>query len=303
MPEGVGRFFQRTYRGAKTGAQRFQDVWAGRKPGETRASGQTASPLDLTTLAFKRLGQVAVNALGYDEARRMLAKQLGVDPYTTNPVLTRKLDEIAWASFSGGLGIQAVTHMIPGGKWVSRSTLISEWVWDLSPNDLRLRNEKQLQRMGIRQAAIDRFLRHHRYTLTMQTLLVEGMQRLAQAKDCPQIIAWALDAESPSQAYFIVSSVRMLARFHQHHEPIEQIAINNALVGRTQKGKQIIVAPVDYLSWTRRLHQYSTHPAYEKSPPALWLAGRISPRARKELSSMGWEIHTESLLERIQPPL
>jgi hypothetical protein len=52
-------------------------------------------------------GKVAAAAFGYDDQRRRIARELGVDPYSTNPVLTKMLDDIASAAFAGGLGISA----------------------------------------------------------------------------------------------------------------------------------------------------------------------------------------------------
>jgi hypothetical protein len=39
--------------------------------------------------------------IGFADAKRKAAVSLGVDPYTTNPLLQRELDGIAWASFAG----------------------------------------------------------------------------------------------------------------------------------------------------------------------------------------------------------
>src|SRR6185369_13629489 len=45
------------------------------------------------------------DVLGYEQVRRELAKKLGVDPYTTNPVLSKKLDEIATTAFRARVGV------------------------------------------------------------------------------------------------------------------------------------------------------------------------------------------------------
>jgi hypothetical protein len=37
---------------------------------------------------------------GYEQERRELAKKWGVDPYTSNPILAKKLDQIAWVSLT-----------------------------------------------------------------------------------------------------------------------------------------------------------------------------------------------------------
>jgi hypothetical protein len=42
------------------------------------------------------------DAIGYSDKKRRIALQMGVDPYTTNTVLQKELDDVAWASWAGG---------------------------------------------------------------------------------------------------------------------------------------------------------------------------------------------------------
>jgi hypothetical protein len=53
--------------------------------------------------------------IGFSDAKRKVAIDLGVDPYTTNTVLQHELDGIAWASFAGGLTVKVATMPIGGG--------------------------------------------------------------------------------------------------------------------------------------------------------------------------------------------
>ena len=78
VPEGVGRFFERTYRAAKTGLQKVDDVRHGRTPGvddddpasqlpggpKAPAGEQTES---LSKVAARAAGDTALNTLGFDE--------------------------------------------------------------------------------------------------------------------------------------------------------------------------------------------------------------------------------------------
>src|SRR5262249_23958903 len=54
-------------------------------------------------------GSSAEQLIGYSNAKRKVAAQLGVDPYSTNTVLQKELDGIAWASFAGGFAFTAAT--------------------------------------------------------------------------------------------------------------------------------------------------------------------------------------------------
>jgi len=134
---GIGRFFQRTYRTTKTGVQKLGDK-AFEQESEKQASAKPGSKLpgavleengsssetNLAVAGLKMTGNIVVNVLGYSEQRRQLAKQLRVDPYTTNKVLAEKLDEVAWAAFAGGLGVRALKMTVPASMALSVTTTL-----------------------------------------------------------------------------------------------------------------------------------------------------------------------------------
>src|SRR5262247_213357 len=89
-PAAVGRFFDRVQLGAKSITS------------SSKTEGTTA---DKTAAVTKRVGGVSADVLGYEDERRALAKRLKVDPYTTNHVLSEKMNDVAWVSFSGRVGL------------------------------------------------------------------------------------------------------------------------------------------------------------------------------------------------------
>lgn len=40
------------------------------------------------------------DAIRYSDKKRKIALQMGIDPYSTNAVLQKELDEVAWASWA-----------------------------------------------------------------------------------------------------------------------------------------------------------------------------------------------------------
>ena len=68
--------------------------------GSGAAAGQTAN--------------ATMTALGYDQVRRDLARKLHVDPYSSDPVLTKKLNSVAWVMFSARLTVDAAMMAVPG---------------------------------------------------------------------------------------------------------------------------------------------------------------------------------------------
>jgi hypothetical protein len=307
VPEGVGRFFQRAYRSAKTGLQKVDDVRHGRTPGvaedkpASQLPGGPKKPGDapkesVTTVAARAAGKTAVNTLGFDEDRRRLAKELAVDPYTTNPVLSAKLDDVTWAAFAGNLGVGMVTNMIPGGRVVSTSSLLTDWVWDTSPGDLRLEIEETLRSIGVDQDEIDRFLRHRWYPLSMQAALAASLKELDGVDGRAEVIPLALSVDSEGQARFVVQTLTMTARYHKTVEPLAKLVVSGTAFGETADGEIAVMAPVDYLSWNPLAETFAKRKGKLGSARTLYIAGRVTDRAREALEDLDWSVEEESAL-------
>ncbi|MEO6064727.1 MAG: hypothetical protein ABIP49_02960, partial [Lysobacterales bacterium] len=110
IPQGVVRFFQRKLgdgiddavelsdevrHTASDEDDRFADAV---RPG-ARASRETPESGQQRTQ--RRARKIALNYLGYDDSRRYWAKRLGVDPYSSNPLIKSRLDRLAWSAFAG----------------------------------------------------------------------------------------------------------------------------------------------------------------------------------------------------------
>ena len=316
IPEGVGRFFERVSRGAKTGAQKLgdtkaaQDAPAPPPPGpgaalpgaSARGASTPATQPDVTTEAAKAAGGVTRDAFGFDDRRRQLAKEVGVDPYTTNPVLAKQLDDIAWAAFAGGLGVTALKSMVPGSMVIGTSAMLADWVYDTPPGDLKVRNEKALLAMGVSQEAVDHLLRHPRYTLTRQTRLVLELGRLGGVVGRADIMLLVLSVASEAQARFVVGAVEMLARYHEKVAPLATVQVLGTVVGRTQTGTLVVPGSVDLLAWTPTIDRFVRRPDLQATTKILWLSGRTTPRARQELEQRGWTVEAPAPGGASTPP-
>jgi hypothetical protein len=290
VPAGVGRFFDRVSRDVKTGAQKV-----GERVGEMQASKEKGEP-------GPGMGQVAQEAghgmatagesvIGYDDSRRRLAKHLGVDPYTTNPVLSKKLDDAAWAVWGAEFGPDRLIGFVPGGFALTFTRdWVSDLVWDMTPGDLRVRMQGQLKSLGVEQDPIDRFFRQRWFTNTIRLALTDGLVALGPGPGRPDVIAWALTAESETQARFMAGSVAILARHHQTAAPIARVKVAGTVLGETAGGAVVVPAAVDYISWTERIATFAGRPDLAVKDRRVWLAGRLSPRARQELTARKWTI-------------
>lgn len=310
--EGVNRFFKRTTRAAKTGIQTVDDVIHDRTPGGSDTAGQGAKlPGKDTEKAgtseeskYKKAaaasGDAAVNILGFDDSRRKLAKRLGVDPYTTNPVLDEKLDEVTWSIFAGDLGIDIATSLIPGSIVVTTSTMVTDWVWDTSPGDLRVKIEQTLLSIGVDQEEIDRLLRHRSYPLSYQAAITSAMESLRKVDGVTTVMPLALTVTSVGQARYVMNSLRMLAQYHETISPLSTIMVDGTVIARNTDDVNIVVAPVDYLSWTSGLDTFLSKGYFEKGDKELHIAGSMTDLARKKLVDQSWSLSEDSNLHKVK---
>ncbi|MBI5582270.1 MAG: hypothetical protein HY892_00450 [Deltaproteobacteria bacterium] len=307
VPEGVGRFFERVGRGAKTGYQKLGDMKeqekqpvpppagpGARLPGEPEATGAKGGKVTVEEATLRMAGKVTADAFGYDDQRRRIARELGVDPYSTNPVLTQRLDDIASAAFAGGLGISAFKAVVPAGMVISTGTALSDWVWDMAPGDLKVQNERSLLAMGVAQDQVDRLLRQPQFTLTLQTRLVKALERLKQTAGRPGIMPVATTVLSFDQARFVVEALEMLALYHEKIAPIKALEKEVPFAGRTGAGVLVVAGPVDLLAWTEKINRFAARPDLKAKQKILWLRGEATPRARQELPRLGWTVKEKS---------
>lgn len=186
--------------------------------------------------------------------------------------------------------------MIPGGTLVSTSSILSGWVWDTSPGDLRLEIQATLRSVGVPQDQIDRFLRHHWYPLSMQAVVAGSLKVLDGVDGRADVIPLALSVGSEGQARFVAQTLAMTARYHATVKPLAKVVVSGTVYGETKDGEIAAMAPVDYLSWNPLAERFAKRKGKLGSDRTLHIAGRASDRAREELEDLDWSVEEESAL-------
>ncbi len=283
-PAAIGRFFDRVELGAKSIA------------GASKTEGTTA---DKTAAVTKRVGGVTADVLGYEQERRALAKRLGVDPYTTNHVLSEKMNDLAWVAFSGRVGLNTVVAVVvPFSMAISATSITNDMVWDMKPADLLNLDEQKLKDMGIPQDRATALLHNQWYSITALTSLVNSLETLKGAEGRDQVVAFAAAAATEDRARLIVAAAEMLARYHTTVAPIAQVSAPGPIVARTKSGAMIVPAPLDYVPWTEVVAKFALRPDLKMKDRTVWLTGTLTPRARQEFAAAGWTVLENSTTGR-----
>jgi hypothetical protein len=284
LPAGVGRFFGRV----GLAGQKLKE--AATEPEEASA-GEKAGQFGTTTVQATR------NVFGYEQERRELAKKLHVDPYTTNPVLSKQLDDFALTAFRAHVGVTTTMSVfIPGSIAITATRVVSSWVWDTPKADLIVRDEKALQRLHVPATTIKTFMRNPVFPLSVQTAFITNLERLSGVPGSVKTVELASTAESEVQARFLTDAVGMLVRYNDTHAPIARLLVRRAIIGQDRNGVIVVQAPVDYVSWTELVSSFAHRPDLATSRRIIWLTGQLSPMAKENFRTLGWTVN-----EKINP--
>ena len=242
------------------------------------------------------------NLMGFSATKREYAAEFRVDPYTTNPLLQKRLEELAWYGYSGKITASAATAVIPGGVGTFVSVAkSSDWLEGIPvqtpPSDLRNANRVKLTDMDVSEDVMDLFLGNTVYSPVQQTKLVQALTHMKGTANRGQFVKFAVLARDANVSFFRTRQAEMYAKLHQSGVSIDRfVGLGNNVAARLASEVLVMCFPVDYLSWTESNAKLAF--ALDKHIRALpdlkgkeiRLAGGISPQARQALEGMGWKV-------------
>ncbi len=277
LPGGLERFFDRVSTGADAIATAATNTDT-----DVAARGQDVAQMT---------GGAAANAFGYDQELRQLAKQLGVDPYTSNPVLAKKLHQFAKVAFTAHVATNTLISVaVPASLAITGTNVTRDLVYDTPSGDLVARNVAALQAMGVSDDAIQAFQQAPGFTLTLRTELVQALQQLEGATGEPAVVALASTATSPDQALFLVRALRILVRYQNEVAQITGLSAQGTIAATDVNGILVLPAPVDAVSWNERVATFAERGDLAAPERSVWITGRMTPRAKAGFTALGWTV-------------
>jgi hypothetical protein len=274
-------------KGLGTGIKRF-GVNLGR-----RTQRAVASAGDAGTQAGDSAGGSAANSvLGVSAAMRRWAQKVGVDPYTTNVVLRKALEDIARVDAAGSIATKVV---LPIPAIVGMSSTVGKLVWGADPEEVRKINEKGLRELAVPDAVAKTLFGNPWFTLTYQTRLVAAL-RAVNVPGAADYVRTAADARSEREALFFVESAEMLQQWHAREPVAGLLTDSRALVAKGPGGHARALVPLDWVSWTNATHtalrEMGARARQELGATRLEIVmtGRASERALREFAKLGWTV-------------
>jgi hypothetical protein len=236
-------------------------------------------------------GREAKRYLKYGEQRREMAKLLGVDAYSSNPILDEKLDTLAWAAvwgnFSAGKALAEITGT--AADVISWSGKLNTYVLEKTPEELREINRKRLLNFCGDEFSVRQFLRRGGFNDTLRTALAEALEKLRPQSGCDQLIELGATTRGEVEARYLVDALRLIER-ESDAAGGELIVSGAAVAWRTSRGRLLLPLPVDYLTWSGDLDEFFAQPAFDTRDKYVLIGGEASTLAQRKLTERGWDL-------------
>lgn len=307
LPGGVARYFVERWRKLRESVRRVADIgneeWmhAGTpyaNPGGALGAAGDGTPARRRGL-WRRLGReterLARQELGYAAARRALAHRLGVDPGTRNPLLTPRLDALAWAETSGRYAAGYVLGLLggPAATAMGRAVQVDQWVLRAPPEQVRRANAGVLELHCVDDLLVRAFLHEGAYGAALQSEFTRLLDAINPDQGCGLLLETALMAGDEPQARFVVHGLRLLdAALAPSQRRGRFLAQGAWMAYEDPQGGLWLPLGLDWLDWDAQMAGWMDQRLFATAGPRhLVVGGRVSAAARRELAARGWQLH------------
>jgi hypothetical protein len=225
-------------------------------------------------------------------SHRKWARELRIDPYTSNELLRKELDSVVKVDAAGGLTKLLIP--LPGSVLLKSAELVNDIVWSYDAEELRRRNLKQLADWQVPPELAEKFAANRAYTPTKHTAIVGSLAKLTLKSGYTAFIEAAATAEDEVDALFHQLTAEYLVWFDKKVAKLSRLDPDGKLViAQTSAGQRVSVVPIDQLFWDKTIASMikRTQKLWSKEKRQLWTGARVSMKAETELQGLGWSLH------------
>jgi hypothetical protein len=280
-----------TAQGIGAGVKRL-GVNLGRMTRRTVDSATGEDAADASTQGDNAAVSTGKALLGVSKASRRWAQKLGVDPYTTNPVLKKALCDIGEIDAAGSIATKVVLP-IPGVVGITAT--VSGLVWSKDPEELRKLNEQRLKELGVPGETAKRLFLNSAMTLSYETRIIAALHAVKLPGAADRVAA-AADSRHEREALFHVESAELLQAQHAKTPFAALLTDSLATVAVTSGGKAVALLPLDWVRWTAAAESTlkeidaRAREDLKATSLAIALTGKTSATAAKELAARHWPV-------------
>src|SRR5215467_1326836 len=242
------------------------------------------------------------DVIGYSDKKRKIALQMGIDPYTTNTVLQKQLDDLAWASWAGGFTFSVATLPVSGLAGAALTvtnlnTTVEDLLREKSPDELEQINRSTFRSMGASASDIDRILNGGAFTPTQATAFAVHLKALKGVANRGAFVkAAAQRSTTEADALFCVYTAALMDQINQQTPIAKIVMLGDFPVCVAKDGTIIVALQWDYAAWTSGAASFTDEvqrlagKSGQSAHVSVGLSGEISPRLREELEKRGMTV-------------
>ena len=239
------------------------------------------------------------DAIGYSDKKRKIALEMGIDPYTTNTVLQKQLDDLAWASWAGGFSFSVATLPISGAAGAALTvTNLNSTVEDLlrekTPAELEQVNRSAFRSMGANASDTERILHGGVFTPTQTTAFAVHLKALKGVANRGAFVKVAAQkSTSEADALFCVYTAALMDQIHRTTPIARIIMLRDFPICVAKDGRTIVALQWDYAAWTSGAASFTDDvqkldaQSGQNKKILVALSGEVSPLLREELEKRG----------------
>ena len=243
--------------------------------------------------------------------KRDYAHKYGVDAYSSNKVLQKQLNKVAWGAAVGGLTVSAATMAAGGAAAIAvygnvrMADQLNQVLKEEPPPRVRIICEKKFAAMGIPDDLAKLYLDHPNFTPRHDLIIADSLLRLKGAHGRDAFLKAALGARDEVSANFFMHIAETMRSYHETVSPITEITVIHGFTfAKSQKGSALMPFPMDHGVWSQKANRVM---GFLKSKYKsrgfngrldLWVAGTLSPLARQQLAVLGYTV-TENVYQRV----
>ena len=236
-------------------------------------------------------GREAKRYLKYSQQRRAMAKLLGVDPNSTNPILNDKLDTLAWAAVGGNFSAAQALGQVAGtaADVISYSGKVNQYVLEKEPEPLREDVRKRLAKFCSDDDSVRSFLHRGGFTDTQRVALVEALEKLRPESGCNELVELATTTRGEVEARYLTNSLKLIET-RAARGVGTLIVAGSGLAWRGADGRLLLPLPVDYLTWNHDLGAFFDQRELAGRDRTVLIGGDASMAAQREMTARGWSL-------------
>ncbi len=240
------------------------------------------------------------------KAKRRLARDLKVDPYTHFVPLADELDKVASYSAAGEFGIDRAVGFVPGAAGLAISGIqtldsLTTQTLDMDPEEIAAVNRDRLEKLDVPKDIIKKLMLNDKLTPTEKTQAVGYLDSLSGTPGLTRLASFIATSDNRRDAFAALLTLGYLSMRPFGEERIGDVEIVERTPILSIGERRVAIFSSDDLAWTASNADHLTHliPALKsngKGGPKkeIWISGSASRLAERELQRQGWIVKTDA---------